>query len=953
MSDCDSQSDGPNRPPARPAALAAGLRRACLREASGAVAEIDLAAAARRARAGPPLLVCHAKALAERLGCDPFPALDLLELFAFVRPARFCLPTARGLARALNLPLPAGPAAEAALLPAAADALLAELAALADADRDRAAAIAKVMGRGGWPWTAPVLGALGADPDSPPPIDALAVWERLAPWEDRAPEPPPGNDPITDRETRARLAALLDSDAEARPQQADYASAAAAAFQPRDRADTPRLVLAEAGTGTGKTLGYIAPASLWAEKNAGPVWISTFTRNLQHQIDAELDRLYPDPAAKRRHVVLRKGRENYLCLLNLEEAGRGLAARTGTATALGLMTRWAEATRDGDMTGGDFPAWLADILGRGRTLGLADRRGECIYSACPHYRRCFIEKTVRRARRADIVIANHALVMVQAALHGLDDSFLPTRYVFDEGHHLFAAADAAFSGHLTGVEMADLRRWVRGAEGRGRSRARGLARRVEELTAGDDAAAELVADAAKAAAELPGEGWAARLADGAPRGAGEAFLALLRQQVLARASAGGGAAFGADTDCRPPVPGLIEAAAALAATLGRLADPMTGLAARLRAKLDKDAADLPTETRAKIEAVCRGLARRAEVQLAGWRGMLDSLAAETPAAFVDWFAVERFDGRERDMGMHRHWLDPTLPFAETVAGAAQGVLVTSATLRDGSGDAEADWRVAEQRTGALHLARPASEEEAETEDGTETEDGPARGAVLRAAVPSPFDYAARTRILIVTDVARDDPAQVAAAYRELFLAAGGGALGLFTAIARLRAVHARLAPALEAAGLPLWAQHVDRLDTNSLIEIFRAEEESCLLGTDAVRDGVDVPGRALRLIVFDRVPWPRPDILHKARRAAFGAGAHDDMLTRLRLKQAFGRLVRRADDRGVFVLLDSRMPSRLLGAFPEGAAVDRVGLADAVAATRAFLSGNGAKPLDAREAATL
>ena len=79
-------------------------------------------------------------------------------------------------------------------------------------------------------------------------------------------------------------------------------------------------MLAEAGTGTGKTLGYIAPASLWAERNGGAVWISTFTRHLQRQIDAELARLYPDPAERRRRVVVRKGRENYLCLLNFEDA---------------------------------------------------------------------------------------------------------------------------------------------------------------------------------------------------------------------------------------------------------------------------------------------------------------------------------------------------------------------------------------------------------------------------------------------------------------------------------------------------------------------------------------------------------------------------------------------------------------------------------------------------------
>jgi ATP-dependent DNA helicase DinG len=127
------------------------------------------------------------------------------------------------------------------------------------------------------------------------------------------------------------------------------------------------------------------------------------------------------------------------------------------------------------------------------------------------------------------------------------------------------------------------------------------------------------------------------------------------------------------------------------------------------------------------------------------------------------------------------------------------------------------------------------------------------------------------------------------------------------------------------------------MDTGTLVDIFRAEEDACLLGTDAVRDGVDVPGRSLRLIVFDRVPWPRPDILHKARRQSFEGNRWDDMLARLRLRQAFGRLVRRGDDHGVFVMLDSALPTRLTTAFPPGVEIERIGLADAVAAVRSHL----------------
>src|SRR4029079_3251582 len=98
------------------------------------------------------------------------------------------------------------------------------------------------------------------------------------------------------------------------------ASESRLACWPREREGEPHVVLAEAGTGTGKTLGYVAPASLWAERNGAPVWIATFTRNLQRQVDNELDRLPRDSAEKRRRVVIRKGRENYLCLLNFQEA---------------------------------------------------------------------------------------------------------------------------------------------------------------------------------------------------------------------------------------------------------------------------------------------------------------------------------------------------------------------------------------------------------------------------------------------------------------------------------------------------------------------------------------------------------------------------------------------------------------------------------------------------------
>ncbi len=1026
--------------PDEPSAVVAGHRRAALLTPDGELLALscDQAAATLRGpgRTMPPPLLVHAPATLRRLGLPRVPCLDLLELWAFVLPARPVTPTPRGLALALDLDPPADLEEAAALLPRVAATLLARLAAGRGLPiNEEAAGLARRMGEAGWPWAPSVADAL----DSPAPAspDALRVWKRLPEWEDTAPPPPPGSNPVPPADSRARLAKMLGPRAEQRPGQADYADAASAAFAPREVRGDPHVVLAEAGTGTGKTLGYIAPASLWAERNGGAVWISTYTRHLQRQIDAELARLHPDARERRRRVVVRKGRENYLCLLNMEEAvnaslaGGGFAAGNsfaplndgdgigggptpsrGAATStipLALLARWALATNDGDLQGGDLPGWFAELFGPSAATGLADRRGECIHGACPHYKACFVEHTIRRARTADLVVANHALVMAQAAWacssqrgHGGDagDEALPTRYVFDEGHHIFAAADGAFSAELSGLEAAELRRWLLGAEG-GRSRARGLRRRLDDLVANRPELEAPLDAALLAARALPAPGWSLRLAEDDPaasppalppraRGSNapepdaaaldangphataepaaltgapadnptEAFLRLLRRQILARIAGSGEpgrfasnpGAFAPECDLHPVSEPLARAAERLERALGRIAEPLRTMQERLAARLDDEAEELDPATRARIEAMSRTLRRRAAGRLDAWRAMLKATAEDPPApgARPEHVHLLRLDRRrpagtrsdaaslpglatspgraatpllDRDVGLHRHWLDPTIPFAATLAAAAHGLLVTSATLRDDPEGAAAEpaWAAAEARVGATHLPSPP----------------------LRAALASPFDYAAQTRCYVVNDLAPNDPAALAGAYRALFQASGGGALGLFTAISRLRATHERIAPALEDAGIPLLAQHVDAMDNATLIDVFRSEEHSCLLGTDAMRDGVDVPGRALRLVVFERVPWPRPDILHRERRLHLSGGdttGFDDREARLRLRQAFGRLIRTATDRGAFVLLDRRTPTRLLSAFPAGVAVQRAGLAETVAGVRDFLA---------------
>ncbi|WP_336986916.1 ATP-dependent DNA helicase [Altererythrobacter aquiaggeris] len=871
------------------------------------------------AAADTPLLMLNAPLVASRLGYPDLSGLDLLELYAFVHPARFVVPTPKGLAEAMHIAAPEKDSDVPDFLQAAAGAIIAVCESGAWEERDGAWSVLQSLARLRWPW-AGVLAPYIRRPDSA----ERWLFAKLPEWEEMPERPQPAQVTLVPRDVETQLDRLTGEGSERREGQRAYARDAARIFAPRRREKLPHLALAQAGTGVGKTLGYLAPASLWTGVSGGTVWVSTFTKNLQRQLRQESRRAWPERRADgTQPVVVRKGRENYLCLLNLEDALQG--GFGGRAAILAQMVaRWAAYSRDGDMIGGDLPGWLGTLFRQRGIKALTDQRGECVYAGCPHYRKCFIERSAKASAGADLVIANHALVMVNAA-RGRDHAQRPTRIVFDEGHHVFEAADSTFAAALTGQEAIELRRWIIGPERGSKGRRRGLAARLADVASYDEAGGIAVTAACRAAEALPSDGWLQRLVDAEPFGPIEKLLAAVRAVTYARDESGGQeAGYGIETEAAGFEGNFVELAGQAAAALDAVRQPLVKLGVRLEAIIEDPPDWLDAQGRARIEGARYSLGWRIDT-LQAWESLLGRMGGPADPDFVDWLAVDRSDAREFDVGIHRRFLDPMKPFAKVVLEPAHGVMLTSATLLDQAATGE-DWDSAIARSGAAHiLVSP-----------------------QLSSASSPFDYASQAEVLIVTDIKRGDIPALAGGYARIIEAAGGGVLGLFTAIRRLRAVYGRIADRLARTGLPLYAQHVDPIDTGTLVDIFRDDRKASLLGTDALRDGVDVPGESLRCVVLEGVPWPKPSILHRARRAANGGSAYDDRMIRAKLSQAFGRLIRNKNDRGHFIVLSAAFPSRLLTAFPAGTPVIRLTLDEALQRVAAGVSESTGQTHDAR-----
>ncbi|MEM7071445.1 MAG: DEAD/DEAH box helicase [Pseudomonadota bacterium] len=348
--------------------------------------------------------VCHKLSHRRYFLSNMQPPADILELFAFAYPVRFTVPTIPGLLDALDLKTT--------------DHLGLDLSHIAEHCLQKIVQMPKhktletliyAMIYANWDWAFEIAMRLNFT-DFDPPSDLfsrLRHWDFLPEWEEQPQRPPVSSQTITPDEARQTLSDIVHTHGEKRQQQYDYSAFIAHSFSSgRAQGLEAPFVLAEAATGIGKTLGYLAPAIKWSDRNEGSVWFSTYTRHLQRQIIDELKNIFPNPDVFDKRVVMRKGRENYLCLLNLEESLQSGTSNPKIIIALTLIIRWLMNDHSGDLTSGRFPSWLFEIMGKQFITELGDRRGECIHSSCAHWKKCFIETNQRKTQYGDFIVIN-------------------------------------------------------------------------------------------------------------------------------------------------------------------------------------------------------------------------------------------------------------------------------------------------------------------------------------------------------------------------------------------------------------------------------------------------------------------------------------------------------------------------------------------------------------------
>jgi ATP-dependent DNA helicase DinG len=659
---------------------------------------------------------------------------------------------------------------------------------------------------------------------------------------------------------------------EHRPEQTRMALNLAEAF------NEDRVAVVEAGTGTGKSLAYLLPAALWAVRNKERVVISTNTINLQEQLIQKDIPFLQQHAEIKFRAVLVKGRGNYLCIRKLHaNAADSSLFKDDTAQELDAIVAWSKQTEDGCRSDLSFipkdEVWEE----------LCCESDQCSRVKCAYYARCFFYKARREAAGADLLVANHALLLADLAVRqetGYDaTAILPPfqRLIFDEGHHMEDVATNFLSSQVSRLGLVKLL----GKLQHPRKAHRGVLPQLStQLSAAvPQSQDELYLEIAEV---LEGRLIPKRVGvlDAVTRGMdaiGDALLKRMRKE-------------GSEQKLRV-VPSMYSTPlwAEVSGHVEHMCKELSDYAMTIQAFMKgcEKLSDKVLEKLAGPLTDLRGVKGRIE-------GAVEALRFFTSReeGFCRWFEL-------RKGPMVKLCCSP-LEVADSIRRAIldrfKTVVITSATLAVGE-----KFDFLKRRTGIDLLAKE---------------------RVSELLLPSPFDYARQAFVGVPSDMPEPTSPLFEARLCEHLLKAliisQGRAFVLFTSYDLLTRVANRLAEPLKAAGLTSMRQ--GETNRHLLLTRFRTAVNPVLFGTDSFWEGVDVQGKGLELVVITRLPFRVPtEPILEARSEHITAMGGDPFMSYtvpqavIKFKQGFGRLIRSKEDRGAVLILDSRVLTKNYG----------------------------------------
>jgi ATP-dependent DNA helicase DinG len=642
------------------------------------------------------------------------------------------------------------------------------------------------------------------------------------------------------------------------------------------------VALIEAGTGVGKSLGYLMPALRWAALRNERTVVSTNTINLQEQlVRKDLPFLRGALAGEQEvRFALLKGWRNYLCILRLEQAKLiGPSLIEDQSSGIDAISQWAQRTEDGSLSDLSFqpPAEVWDEVAAEPDL--------CVRNQCPHFDKCFFFKARREAAAAHVVVVNHHLLMSDVAVRRMannweDAAVIPPwdRIIIDEGHHLEDAAAAHLGATATRRGLQRLMSRLLRTTARSRSGGAGLLAALEASLRDrkhdvfGSASLLLLHDKILPAVEAVRDkgGRVFDLLESVLRESGQMTLRLTDDFATHQVWH-----YGLDA----ALTDFIRESALLVDSIGLIRE-------RLEAETE------PDEATAALVSELRAAARRIEGLAAAVHGAVDH--GPDSHKRIRWLESR---GREGNVGVTWVPLDLAPILRDDLFARVRTAVVTSATL-----SADSRFEFVSARLGVDGLSIPPVTE----------------------SYPSPFDFREQAILAVPIDTPAPnvDPAghfkSVVRMIVEFTDASDGGIFVLLTSHRDVQQAAAELRARGIADERPLLVHGEDSRD--ALLSRFRESGRAVLLGTSSYWEGVDVAGHALRGLLIAKLPFRVPTepvtAAHCEAIAERGGDPFAEYMVphaALRLKQGFGRLIRSSTDRGAIIIADPRVVTKSYG----------------------------------------